>query len=1082
MVFPIHLTRSRLAIALCLGMAPPSAWTQAADWDCAPGKNNQWVCSTKKAPAQGAESEPATAPETPPRAAKPVEPAPAPREIARPTEPSRPEPPAVAEEPESRPEPAPLAKTPPRSAPPVEVEEPVRPEIPAVAEEPASRPEPPPQAKTPPRYEPVQPARPEPPAVAEETPAQPEPPVQPKTPPRYEPVTPAPAPARVEAAPVQPQAPQPVAKAAPVNPPAAPTPAVVPGNLRRIPEALRAAPAANANPAQQAASKPRQPGWTCMPGEGEEVSDQGWDCSLEGPDPRGVARVVDEQSGQTENWAEATTITREDERRLQRLHSLLPVDPWKNACAGRPQLTPMSEFILSPQDKLAREKDPLRIQSNYFEMMDGEIANFSGGVEMVQADQKLWGDFVTRDVKTNAFNAHGNVVFVQKGLTLSADTGFMDSDTGRGVFRNSQFLLPAVPARGASRLTHLDSSTLSRYETVTYTTCPNGNQDWLLHTSDLKINKETGTGTARNAWFEFKDVPVFYTPYMTFPTDQRRQSGFLSPSLGYNRYAGVNFSTPYYFNLAPNYDYTFMPRYFSNRGIQLKNQFRYLNEMTRGLVELDVVPHDDLTGTTRGQVAVVNDTRFTQNLTGRINANYISDYSYLGQLGSAFNINNRSNIPSVGTLNYQGDNYSVRTQIDYFETIDPTVPKNGRPYFHLPQLAFNYGTGIAGTGLVFQSVAQVDSFQNSGTDITTGQRLKLQPRISYPIQGAAGYITPSFALQNNQYWLQSPEYWAQANNVKAKDSVNFTVPITSIDSGVYFERDFELGSKPLTQTFEPRLFYVYIPYEKQANAPIFDSSAYDYTFYQLFRENRFTGGDRVGDTNQVAMALTTRFIDQTTGRDRLSASIGSAYYLSDRQVTLQGAPSLYQTQKTSNLIADFSALLTENWSFRSGGQWNPDLNQIDRGLVSLNYNDKRNDILNIAYRYRRNQSTLTCQPSMLSTGLNPNPCLDLTDVSLRLPITQGWHLLGRWQYSLIDDLTLQTFVGFQRETCCWKFSLVGYRNINNFQSASGETQANNGVYVQLELKGLTSLGDSIDDFLRYQVSGYRMPEEQLQNY
>ncbi len=852
-------------------------------------------------------------------------------------------------------------------------------------------------------------------------------------------------------------------------------------------------PAPNQSAPGQAAApaKPRPLGWDCKADSDDEAG-KAWDCALEGPDPKGMARVMEESGEEVENWTESTTITREDEQRFQRISGLLPANPWKNACAGLPQFEPMSEFLMTPKDKAARATEPLDIHSNHFELIDGEVANFTGNVEMVQADQKLWADFVSRDLKTNTLNTHGSVFFQQKGLFMASDTAFLDNDTGRGVFRNSQFLLPAVPGRGTSRLTHFDSNTLSRYETVTYTTCPPGNQAWLLHADNLKINKESGQGTVRNAWFTIKDVPVFYTPYMSFPTDQRRQSGLLAPTLGFNRYTGFNFALPYYFNLAPNYDYTFVPRYMSDRGVQLKNEFRYLTGMTRGLFQVDVVPYDRQTGDTRGQVAVQNDTRFSQNLVGHVNANYVSDYSYLGQLGTAFNINNRSNIPSQGYLAYSGDGYSARLLMDYFQTIDPTIPKNGRPYFHLPQLAFNYSTGIADTGLMFDSPIQIDSFQNSGSDpvtgdpVTTGQRLKLRPRLYYPFQTAAGYITPSFALQNNQYWLQNPEYWAQTYNTNTGSSESLTVPITSIDSGAYFEREFDWSGSPMTQTLEPRLFYAYIPYQNQNDLPVFDSSGYDFTFYQLFRENRYTGSDRVGDTNQLSMALTTRLVDQSTGRDRLAASVGSAYYFSDRRVTLGGAPSQYQLQNNSNLIGDFSLGITQQWSFRAGGQWNPDQNAMDRGLVALQYNDRRNNLLNVAYRYRRNQYTLECKPSIITTNgiseVNPYPCLDLTDVSLRLPVAQGWHLLGRWQYSLIDNLTLQTFVGFQRETCCWRLSLIGYRNINNFQSQNGDTQANNGVYFQLELKGLTSLGDSMDDFLRYQISGFRQGRELSQDY
>ena len=1086
MVFPIHLTRGRLAIALCLGLAPSSPWAAAADWNCSRGKDDkQWVCSTKKAPAEGAESAPSEAPGEP-AAARPIEPAP--REIARPAEPAPAEPdaPAVSETPVRREPPAQARSRPPsspRAAPPAQAETPARPETPTPTEAPVEpeapaateaprRPEPPARVEALPRYEAPTPVEPETPA-ATVAPSQPEAPVQVEAP--AEPEAPAPATPR-QSAPRR------------VPPPTAAAPAA-PSALKRIPETIRAQPTAP----QTAAAKPRKYGWSCSPGEGDE-SGKGWDCSLEGPDPRGMAHVVDEADGQTENWAEATTITREDEQRFHRMAGMLPIDPWKNACAGRPQLTPLSEFILTPQDKLARKKAPLDIHSNYFELLDNEVANFSGGVEMVQADQKLSADFVTRDLVTNAFNTHGNVFFQQKGLTLSSDTGFMDSDSDRGVFRNSQFIFATAPGRGTSRLTHLDSSTLSRYETVTYTTCPPGNQDWLLHASTLKVNKESGKAVARDTWFEFKDVPIFYTPYMSFPTDQRRQTGLLSPSIGYNRYTGLDFSTPVYFNLAPNYDYTLIPRYYTNRGIQLKNEFRYLTDASRGLFQVDVVPHDSLTGTTRGQAAVLNDTRFSENLVGHVNAAYVSDYSYLNQLGNTMYINNRSNVPSVGYLSYNGGNgFWGRAQIDYFETIDPTIPPNARPYFHLPDILVGYYNNLADTGLLFDSQIQMDGFQNSGTNVTTGQRLKLRPKISYPIQSAAGYITPSFTLQHNQYWLQNPEYWSQTNNTDAQNTASFTIPITSIDSGAFFERDTELGDTPMTQTFEPRLFYVYIPYEKQNDVPVFDSSAYDFTYYQLFRENRFTGSDRVGDTNQLTLGISSRLIDQTTGRDRLTAGLGSAHYFSSRQVTLLGPTSLYpyQSQNNSNLIADFSAGITENWTLRTGGQWNPSSNEIDRGLVALQYNDRQNNLLNVAYRYRRNQASLTCLPSVLMTNtatpvpfINPYPCLDLTDVSLRMPLTRGWHVLGRWQYSLVDNLTLSTFAGFQRETCCWRFSLVGYRWTGNAQILSGQsqssvtdTQATYGVYFQLELKGLTSLGDTIDDFLKYQISGYRLPQD-----
>ena len=688
---------------------------------------------------------------------------------------------------------------------------------------------------------------------------------------------------------------------------------------------------------------------------------------------------------------------------------------------------------------------------------------------------------------TNALNAHGNVVYVDKAYALSSDSGFLDADTTRGTFRNSQFILPAVPARGAARLTHVDSSTLSRYETFTYTSCPPGDQDWLLHATDVKINKETGTGTARNAWVDFKGVPFFYTPYMSFPVDKRRQSGFLSPSFGTTSVSGFSFQAPYYFNLAPNYDYTFTPRYLTQRGFQLNNEFRYMTETSRGRIVGNIVPYDaaakdipaDNTPTTRGQAAWRNDSIFTENLTAHVDANYVSDSRYLNQLGSPLNLTDKNNIRSIGYLSYAGPGYGVRTQIDYYQTINPNIIQaNAQPYFHLPEVMFYYGSPIFDTGLRFDSQLVFDGFDTSAKGRTTGQRLKMMPKLSYTYAQAAGYITPSATLVYNQYWLTNPGDWtgrqetawsstAYAPSFNTRSSESFAAPIFSLDSGLFFEREFDLAERPLLQTLEPRLFYVYIPKVNQNDIPVFDSSQYDFTYYQLFRENRFTGSDRIGDANDLTLALTTRLIDQQSGLERLRATLGNAAFFQNHEVTLLGPPPASYSEDFSNLIGDVYAGITEHWSLHTGGQYNPSRGQVDRGLVALQYNNQKNEILNLAYRYRRNQYTLKCLK-----GDPDNGCLDLTDVSLRLPIADGWHVIGRWQYSLQDQVTLESFAGIERETCCWRFTLLGRHYINNI-TAEGNNQANNGIFFQFELKGLTALGDQVDQFLARSITGYR---------
>jgi LPS-assembly protein len=279
-----------------------------------------------------------------------------------------------------------------------------------------------------------------------------------------------------------------------------------------------------------------------------------------------------------------------------------------------------------------------------------------------------------------------------------------------------------------------------------------------------------------------------------------------------------------------------------------------------------------------------------------------------------------------------------------------------------------------------------------------------------------------------------------------------------------------------------------VPTINQRDIPIFDSSEYDFNFSQLFRENRFAGSDRRADANQLTTALTSRFIDQESGLERLRLSAGSIFYFKNRDVQLvspAGAPLTPQqltaqqianqrsTSATSNLVAEAASWLSDDWLLRATGQWNPSTNQIDRDQISLQYNNKANNLLNLAYRYRR-PSTAT---------INQAP-IDQTDVSFRLPITQGWHILGQWQYLLNDQKTSQTFFGVERETCCWRFSLVAIRYLNNLTtSATNPTVTyNDGIYFQFELKGLSTFGSQVDDLMYQSVPGYRRQNELLGTY
>jgi len=1052
-----RLKPSVVCVLLALGAGETAA---APGWDCQRGEDGkEWVCVSGKGklPPRPAQEE---------RAEKPVqqEVQPEPRrEIAKPAPPVE--------------RPLPVERA--RPIPPVEQPNPIE----------TSRPIP----------EAVEPR----PAPIEA--AQPAPSVEPTEPP----------PEPVQAAPVMPP-PKPVESARPaptpepafqrkatppsvaaVRPSGTEVKLVQPGPHKDEPgESAPTEVSEKAQPSGHAvAQAPVKTGWNCRSGGGKE-----WDCALIGPDPRGEAHVVAEPGEASVNWAQSANMTREDEQRFSGILTRMPANPWALSCGrNKREWTLASDFLLTETDRILREKSPIEIHSDRAELIKGEASNYEGSAELARADQRLYADFITHNKESGVLNAQGGVVYREKGLSFASDTAFMQLGSDQGILRNSQFILETVPARGTARVAHIDSKTKSRYETATYTTCQPNNQDWLLHATNATIDKDSGQGTATNAWLEFKGVPFLYTPYMSFPVDDRRRSGLLSPYFGYSQQNGFDFTLPYYLNLAPNYDLTLMPRELSKRGPMLRSDFRYLTETSKGRLFVDILPWDLIREETRGQIGWQDTSRFTDHISSHVDLHLVSDKRYIYELGNLLAINTSSFLRSWGEVNYGGGeflggSYSANVLVDYYQSLDQTITDYNYPYRRMPQINFSYGRDIGGTGIIFQSNIEAARFDQNVK--VNGERLNLRPRIYYPFRDSAGYITPSLALQHTEYWL---------HNLGAGEASSFsrTAPIFSVDSGATFEREFNLFDSPMQQTLEPRLFYLWVPKVNQPYnynfGPVvvgdpasvtgvrvvneyqglnFDSAEYDFNFYQLFRENRFSGTDRLSDANNITPALTTRLIEQDSGLERLKFSVGKVFYLKDPQVVLNPyyAP---QTQIKNNIVAEASSMLSEHWSLRSLEQWNPSENQNDRTQVVLQYNDYANTLFNVSYRYRRDPYAGSVPPYIFDP-YNPRT-VNQTDVSARVPIGAGWFGIGRWQYDLLNQVTVQAMAGVEKETCCWRFTVVGLRYINGVLGLnngstivpSNNTPTNNAVFFQFELKGLGRFGDQMDNFLLQNFSGYR---------
>ncbi len=853
-------------------------------------------------------------------------------------------------------------------------------------------------------------------------------------------------------------------------------PASVQANQPSVTEAVKSVqPALSASQKTVIISKPsgdeiNRAGWNC----GANKEDGNWNCQLVGPDPKGKAQAV---ATNESTWRLLTpAFDHQQEQTFSTLTSQLKYDPWEN-CSIEPGTKP--DFVPGADQ---RDASPLDVTSNYAEVFDNEIGSYSGNVKMTRADQQSSSNTANYDSVSEVLDLHGDVYYSEDELALHSDTATLKLASDQAKLRDVQFITPTTPLRGRAGAVYRDSKTLSRYKDVAFTSCRPGNQDWVVHGSELKLNKITGRGAAKNTWIEFKGTPVFYSPYLSFPIDNRRLSGFLAPAFGSTQKSGFNISAPYYWNIAPNYDATIIPRYLTKRGALLAGKFRYLTEYASGKVGAEVMPDDSQTHTTRYLGSIKNFSQITPNMNSNLDLNYVSDRTYFSELGNALSFANFNYLRSTADVNYNTQGVSFSTRAENYQSINEQIADKDLPYRKLPQINLNLDhafkfiplyTAMENEYVYFQHSDNAVNVNGQSINFTpSGQRINTKPSVSLPLQTASAFFTPKLSLQHTQYFLNSGQPFLSRNGQQwlvGDTSVSRTLPIFSADSGLFFERNLDIGNTSYLHTLEPRLFYLYVPYANQQDIPVFDSAQYDFQYYTMFRENSFSGTDRIQDANQITTAFTSRLVDDKAGLERLKLSVGEIFYFRDRLVTSPDSP-IQQTSSYSNLVTELSSELTDNLSAASGLQWNPQQNAIQRVNAALHYGNKDNELFNIGYLYRNNP--------LVKDGSND---ITQSDMSFRLPIYDKWYAIGRWQYSWLYDTTQDGLFGVEKENCCWRFRLFGRHYINNFNNnpLTGTADfvpkgtAQNGIFFQIELKGLTGIGDNLDKFLQQTIYGYR---------
>lgn len=677
----------------------------------------------------------------------------------------------------------------------------------------------------------------------------------------------------------------------------------------------------------------------------------------------------------------------------------------------------------------------LEVTSGHVEFSFGGDAVFSEQITISRGNRVLSADGARFDRATSIFSVDGSVEYRDPETRIRATEAEYNQRTGEAFFKDAEFQLWSVPARGTGDEIKIEQAGKLRLKGVTYTSCPEGNDDWTLRASKIRIDQTTGIGTARNARLIFKGVPILYFPYLSYPATNARKSGWLIPDFGTSQTRGIEVEVPYYWNIAPQYDATISPRYLSKRGVQLKSDFRYLARKHDGVLTAEYLPDDDVTNTHRALAAWRHESTFTTTWRGTVDATHVSDDNYFEDLSSGLAATSQTQLLRRMDLEFYNNVWSGLLRLEDYQTIDPTIPDVDLPYRTLPKLAIRGFTPDGFLGLQYEIEGELDYFDR---DVgVTGLRGHIMPEIALPLTVGGVHFKPAAAYDYTAYSLNdtAPD---------APDNPSRDTPVLSFDVASTFER---LTSKRnWLQTLEPRVLYTYIPYRDQTDLPVFDTIEPDLNVVQLFRRNRFVGYDRLGDTNQLAIGITTRLIDASDGDEFLKATIGEILYFTDRSVILPGG--MPADSNSSDYLFEFAMKLFEHWRLKLGYQYSSDERVAKLADARLNYRSSDNKVANISYRYRRDT-------------------LEEIDVSAAWPVADHWNLVGRYDYSILDQKPLERLVGVEYETCCWAIRSVWRRNL-----ARRTGESDTSISLQLILKGFGSSNSAADRLLDRGILDY----------
>lgn len=760
------------------------------------------------------------------------------------------------------------------------------------------------------------------------------------------------------------------------------------------------------------------------------------------------------------------------------------------------------------------EKLPIEAEADRSRVSADGTLTFEGEVTLGQGPRRLRADRASANRDTRELTLEGNVEVREEGLLIRADEAWMNLDHRDAAVTDSRFVLHESRIRGRADRLEKFGDQLIRLQGGGFTTCEPDREFWSIYASQVSLYPEDNYGSARHARLTIKNIPVLYIPYMRFPIGDARQSGLLFPSFTTSTRNGEEISQPIYWNIAPQMDATLTPRYLSRRGLVTEVEFRhlspffeteinggYLNDDRGGYdrrAEAELAPGESLEqaypnrGEDRWMIHVTQRGGVSSRIKTLIDYTDISDPEYqLDINNSDTDVNRQAVVRKHGSVRYAGDDWLLAASAEEYRQLNEARQK---PYKELPRLSahgrYRWGRWQLDLANEYTRFDLTQYYRRDTDDLVTGQRLRTNYGISWNQQWLWGFVRPQLGVKTLSYQLQQADGEAAAREFTRSPSL--VVPQASLDMGLYFERNTRLAGNDYLQTLEPRLFYFYSEHRDHSalyqplnsdNQPLnFDTTYLTFSYNQLFRTTRFAGGDRIDDANQVAMGITSRFIDGDSGVEVLRLSLGQIYRFESPQVglTADDLPN-EQVAERSEYAAQISGMLNPRLRLSGDALFSEEEGTFTYASTTLEYADDNDRIASLTYRYKRQLRNVTRD----GVTEEVDQSLNQVDAGLFLPVSERWSLIGRSQYDFTHDRELDTFAGFEYNDCCYRVRFLwrrwldfDYSGSNLLESVSS-TDYDRGYFIDLQLKGLASISERVGDLLGKTILGYKSREDTL---